>query len=471
MKSRVIGAFKETNNEIFVDTVKASIDAYVLIADNGWKYSKKSRRWFYFKEVKKDGQSVRFYFYANPDQKDTDPKTGTLFMEFSLPKFLYGNNISGVLISDKERLFSEVKALLDDNNIYIDAEGDTRDYHNFDVKKIDYSISFDAGSKKEKDEFFRLFRKMQFPYHKAGMLSKKEYDYESSFCHGSNSTDIVLYDKTEEVRKNTGEEIKDNICRIEIRCKNPIKAYSDFGLVKDLFEKGNKRLINLLKAYRLDLDILPKKEYWKTICTHLEKKKAAYKADKDKSKKKYPSYLSSDINDVYEHLRYINTYGEKAAAKKNYALYKKCLELTNELKISILYNKIGKRMNILTKIYQHNDLPEVYNTAKKETLCAHTESVTTVKKAKVLTDGLKSEDDEQYTDPEDKQCIDTSEAGHASCYSWKRKTKSKRYGFRLGFDPFGWSGKTYKISPDYRVLVYCPQGFENLAKPMFHKRE
>ena len=38
MKSRIIGAFKEINNEIFVDTVKASIKAYVFIGDNGWKY-------------------------------------------------------------------------------------------------------------------------------------------------------------------------------------------------------------------------------------------------------------------------------------------------------------------------------------------------------------------------------------------------------------------------------------------------
>ena len=473
MKSRIIGAFKEINNEIFVDTVKASIDAYVFIGDNGWKYIRKSSRWFYFKEVKKDGQSVRFYFYPDSNQKDIDPKTGTLFMEFSLPKFLYdGINISGVLISDKERLYSEVKTLLFDNDIYIDGEGLTRDYHNFDVRKIDYSISFDAGSQKEKEEFFRLFRKMHFPYHKAGMLCNKEYDYESSFCHGSNSTDIVLYDKTEEVEKNAGQEIKDNICRLEIRCKNPIKVYNDFGLVKDLFEKGNKTLINLLKAYRFDLDILPKKEYWETICAYLEKEKAAYKADKDKSKKKYPSYLSSDVDDIYKHLRYINTYGEKAASKKNYALYQKCLELTDTLKLSILYNKkIGKRMNILTKIYQHNNLSEVYDTAEKETLCTHTESVATVEKTKVLRDDLKSEVDEQHTDSEDKLFIDTQEAVRASCFNWKRKTKSMRYGFRLGLDPFGWSGKTYKISPDYIVLVYCPQGFENLAKPIFHKRE
>lgn len=142
------------------------------------------------------------------------------------------------------------------------------------------------------------------------------------------------------------------------------------------------------------------------------------------------------------------------------------------MKISILYNnKIGKRMNILTKIYQHNNLSEVYDTAEKETLCAHTESVATVEKAKVSTDDLKSGVDEQQTDSEDKLFIDTQEAGRASGFNWKRKTKSMRYGFRLGLDPFGWSGKTYKISPDYIVLVYCPQGFENLAKPIFHKRE
>ena len=234
----------------------------------------------------------------------------------------------------------------------------------------------------------------------------------------------------------------------------------------------NRFLINLLKAYRLDLDILPKKEYWETICAYLEKEKAAYIDDKEKSKKKYPSYLSSDVDDIYKHLRYINTYGEKAASKKNYALYQKCLELTgNKLKIAILYNKTGKRMNILTKIYQHNNLSEVYDTAEKETLRAHSESVATVEKTKVLRDDLKSEVDEQHTNSEDKLFIDTQEAGRASCFNWKRKTKSMRYGFRLGFDPFGWSEKTYKISPDYIVLVYCPQGFENLAKPIFHKRE
>ncbi len=463
MGFELVASLAATEDELFVDTVKASCECCVFIG-RGWKHNMEGRRWLYFKEVKKDEQSVKLYFYPDYGQPYREVKDGTIYVECSWPKFLYGTNITGVRMEDQEKLFDEITEILYDNDVYIDSIDGGIDFRHFRVKKVDYSISFDAGSEKEKVELFKLIRKMYFPYHDVGMMEEEKYDYDSgsglSFCHSSDSFDIVMYDKTAEVKKHDGDEIEENICRFEIRCKRILKEHKYSGTVQSLFEKRNIPLVNLLNKFRFDLDILPKEEYWKTIRDYLEEKKAAYKADKEKSKKKSPSYLSSNVDKIYAQLKYINKYGEEAARKKShasYTIYRKCLELTNELKISILYNKIGKRMNILTKIYEHNDLPEVYKTAKGKLLRAHIESIK-------ASDEAKSDEN-----------LPSKEA-EISSYGWKGKTKSKRYGFRLGLDPFGRNGKTYKVSPDYR---HCIQSLHNIditiksihLKSLYHKRE
>lgn len=460
MGFELVASLATTEDELFVDTVKASCECCAFIG-RGWKHNTEGRRWFYFKEVKKDGQSVKLYFYPDYGQPYREVKDGTIYVECSWPKFLYGTNITGVRMEDKEKLFDEITEILYDNDVYIDSIDGGIDFRHFRVKKVDYSISFDAGSEKEKVELFKLIRKMYFPYHDVGMMEEEKYDYDSdsglSFCHSSDSFDIVMYDKEKEVQAHSGDVIKKYICRLEIRCKKPLKEHKDFGSIQSLFEKGNIPLVKLLNKFRFDLDILPKEEYWKTIRDYLEEKKAEYKADKDKSKKKYPSYLSSNVDKIYAHLKYINKYGEEAARNKSYVLYRKCLELTNDLKISILYNKIFLRINILTKIYKHKDLPKVYKTTKGKLLRTHIDSIKASDKAK---------SDETLP----------SKEAEISSYGWKRKTKSKRYGFRLGFDTFGRNGKTYKVSPDYRACIHSIHNIDITIKSihlksLYHKRE
>ena len=459
MGFELVDSLAATKDVLFVDTVKASCECCTFIG-RGWIHNMDGRRWFYFKNVIKDEQSVKLYFYPDYGQPYREVKDGTIYVECSWPKFLYGTNITGVRMEDKEKLFDEITEILYDNDVYIDSIDGGIDFRHFRVKKVDYSISFDAGSKEEEVELFKLIRKMYFPYHNVGIMKGKKYDYDFdsglSFCHSSDSFDIVMYDKTKEVKKHDGDEIEENICRLEIRCKRILKEHEYSGTVQSLFEKRNIPLVNLLNKFRFDLDILPKEEYWKTIRTHLEEKKAIYKTDRNKSITKYPSYLSSKVDKIYAHLKYINKYGEEAARNKSYVLYRKCLELTNDLKISILYNKIGKRINILTKIYKHKDLPKVYKTVKGKLLRTHIDSI------KALEEKAK------------KSIL--SEESKIPSYGWKRKTKSKRYGFRLGFDTFGRNGKTYTISPDYR---YCIHSIHNIditiksihLKPLYHKRE
>ncbi len=351
-----INKIRKLDSEILVDKIVARHKAYVFI-DRNWIYEKKYNA--LCREIEIPGVTLYVRFYAEKGQKGINPKTGDIDLELTPSNALYYNNVFGVLAQDRKKLYEQVRDILTDNLIMLT---DIRDitYRNFGIRHIEHSLCYAAESEEEGEEKFRLFKKLAFSKHEPGKLGKGNGDFPTSFYFSTPSEVIVLYNKTVESEKH-GKKIRDNIWRLEIRCIKPREEYKDFGSIYERFEKNkNKSFANLLKARRLNLDFLPRKEYWDLIKPYLEARKKEYLADKERKKNDYPRYLIPSTEKIIKFLSRINRIGAYKARKKNRDLYANCLELCDELKISVLYTQLDRKINFLDNILLHKDWDYVF---------------------------------------------------------------------------------------------------------------
>lgn len=364
----------------------------------GWKHEGNGDFWR--KDIKFHHGKVLLTFKPDTGQKGLEVKEGTIKVKLSVPKVFYGDNITGVYCSDSFYICSSINRLLRDEFIFTTGVGLEIGFANFQVTRVDRSISSNAVTAERLKEMLRIFKMLYFPYHKPGKRCSKDYDYETSFCHTSDSEDIHAYDKSAETEKHQGKDksditedvheqckdeenysenrtdspeedfdfsadktdlpsVKNNIFRIEICSKKPLKYYGDFGTVKDVIT-SNKALIRLLRYRKLHLDFVPEQEYWSLITTFFEKEKKTYLSDPNRALNDYPHYTTRTLKNIISHLKYINENGASAAHKKDDELYNDCVELTSELGISVVYTTQGERFSFFDNIYRRADTDIIF---------------------------------------------------------------------------------------------------------------
>lgn len=364
----------------------------------GWKHEGDGDFWR--KDVQLHHGKVLLKFKPDKGQKGLETKEGTIKVNFSVPNVIYGDNITGVYCSDWFSICSSIDKLLQDELIFTTGVGLEIGFANFQVTRVDRSISTDAVTHEHLEEMLRIFKMLYFPYHKPGKRCSKDYDYETSFCHTSDSEDIHAYDKSVETEEHQGKDkidiaedvpeqcededncsenctdspeddfdfsanktdlpsVKDNIFRIEISSKKPLEFYGNFGTVKDVLT-SNKALMRLLRYQKLHLDLVPEQEYWNLITTHFDKEKKKYLSDKNRASKNYPHYIRRRRKSILSHLKYINENGAPAAHEKDDELYNDCVEFTSKLGISVIYTTQNERFSFFDKIYRRADTDKIF---------------------------------------------------------------------------------------------------------------
>ena len=299
----------------------------------------------------------------------------------SVPKILlYGTNVCGISSSDVNALYEKLASLLTDAGVILNFDDSHLDFKNYKVTRIDRSFCFDAGSKKAKDEYLRIFKKLRIPYHDPGRCENfDDYDYDTGFSHGSFSNDFIMYDKNEESKIESGP----NILRLEIRCRKPKGGNSDFGLFGEVLNNNNQTLLDILKQYRLDLKILPEQEFFKTIKDFLAKERNLHIGEKARE---LPKYLQYKDETILEFFQYINDYSEVAAYSANSTLFNVCKTITAELGIMNLYTIIDNELSFTDNALSHVSSTEDEATPLEEVLDEHV----------IVNDKITKKDDKNY---------------------------------------------------------------------------
>lgn len=392
IQPKIIRVLKNIKSEVFVDTIEAKCHCCAVVGKKyGWKHEGNGDFWR--KDIRFHHGKVLLTFKPDIGQKGLEVKEGTIKVKLSIPKVFYGDNITGVYCSDSFYICSSINRLLRDEFIFTTGVGLEIGFANFQVTRVDRSISSNAVTAERLKEMLRIFKILYFPYHKPGKRCSKDYDYETSFCHTSHSEDIIAYDKSAEVKKDLKKDktdpteevsesfedsnnspkdnndfsedntillhIENNIFRVEISNKKALKFYGDFGTVKDVIT-SNKALIRLLRYRKLHLDFVTEQEYWSLITTFFEKEKKTYLSDPNRALNDYPHYITRTLKNIISHLKYINENSASAAHKKDDELYNDCVELTSKLGISVVYTTQSERFSFFDNIYRRADTDKIF---------------------------------------------------------------------------------------------------------------
>lgn len=362
----------EKANDIFIDTVKIKYEnAFVNLGKGtAWKYDKE--KYQHYVNIPVNGTNIKLTFKKDPDDSICmQTVKGTVYVEMSVPIVLYGTNVCGIKSTAVNALYEKLTSLLTDADVEFSFDGSHLNFENYKVTRIDRSFCFNAGSEEAKEEYLRIFRKLRIPYHDPGRCKDfDDYDYETGFSHGSDSSDFILYDKNEELREHKRVEIEDdnemkiNVLRLEIRCRKPKgKKSSDneslnekppdkniFGLFGKVIRSNNQTLLDILKQYRLDLKILPEQEFLKTIKDFLAKERNLHSDKKARRRPKYLQYTDEAILDFFQ---YINDYDEVTAYDKNDTMFNVCKTITSLLGVMNIYTIHDKSLSFIDDVLSH----------------------------------------------------------------------------------------------------------------------
>jgi len=340
----------EKTTDIFIDTVKIKYENAFVNLEKGtaWKYDKKNYQ--NYRNIPVNDTNIKLTFKkdrndeVNTQMKHIKVKKGTVYIEMSVPKVLYGTNVCGISSSDVNALYEKLASLLTDAGVIFSFDGSHLDFKNYKVTRIDRSFCFDTGSKKAKDEYLQIFKKLRIPYHDPGRCENfDDYDYDTGFSHGSYSSDFIIYDKNKESKIESGP----NILRVEIRCRKPKGGKSDFGLFGEVLNNNGQTLVDVLQQYRFDLKILPEQEFFKTIKDFLAKERNLHKGEKSR---KLPKYLRYKDETILEFFQYINDYSEVAAYLAEGTLFNVCKTITDKLGIMNLYTTIDEELSFVDNV-------------------------------------------------------------------------------------------------------------------------
>ena len=342
------------DNEIFIDVIKCRCLCDVN-TKKGWD---KRNAYMYFKEDTVGACSFKMNFKPIKHMRDSGYCLGLLYIEFSAPKLLYDYNITGISKEDKYLLFSKIINHFDNVDITLYEPFADKDRYPFltpeeeinlnafSITKIERSVSFEVQNEVVGKELLSLFSRMYFPDHTPGKIKKRSYRYETSFCHYSGSEDIVLYDKTAEMLEKSKIIIKPNIWRLELRWKDTTKSIKEdigrahFGTLEKLYTDTNEPFVKRLKRHNLHLSFMPKDQYYKLIKSYLNKKE----------------YSDTVYKNIMNFFAYINEVGAFEAKKTSSKNYNRCLEITNNIGIQILYTKLNRPVSFFENICLLKDL-------------------------------------------------------------------------------------------------------------------
>lgn len=196
-----------------------------------------------------------------------------LYIQFSAPKILYGNNFDELVDSDLEKLFSALKSSLFDMGVVLEK----RDLHEARVIKIHYAKNIVLPDFIIPSMIIGELRKIDFNFHKE--LTERDYrNSGQSIRFHANDFELIIYDKKQELKeKSYGDsrliEMNDliqpslfekikrkklfEVLRIEARLNTSNSIRSETGI-----PKKNHTLASLFSS-QLSTNLL--RRYWKAL--------------------------------------------------------------------------------------------------------------------------------------------------------------------------------------------------------------
>ena len=190
-----------------LDTVKISVEKTFTICDTSLfsvKY-KVGNRWFYktleeeleYRREHKYGEDYPLKAYLKPISDGVyrpkieyviSPYTNPiLYIEFSIPKLLFGNNLYEISAGEEKRVITKLVNILKDLGIEV-----TRNtLKNAIVRKVHYSKNFILDKKLKCNDVFNLFKETRYPH----LRRFKDYKENKSIQARCKSFGISIYDK------------------------------------------------------------------------------------------------------------------------------------------------------------------------------------------------------------------------------------------------------------------------------------
>jgi len=266
--------------------------------------------------------------------------TNYLIVNFSIPKFLYGNNVSEFQADDFEKLFYEI-------NREITMSGIFANFETANISRLDFCSNIKT------DYSFSVYKGL-FSYIQSSRLKKVEYDGET-FYWRNKSRELKIYDKVKDVEKKEGITLDYNLMRFE---KSLLKKHTHKDLIqlKDL--KDNDKIKDSIVRYYddlfnlLDIKTFPDSslDLWAMI---------------EEFKKIYPKQHFSELLKFYGAINLFKDMPENIIDE----FFTDCFSRSKRFKYKKIVNDILKNQNVVKKIDNkklHSELMEKLGESKHE---------------------------------------------------------------------------------------------------------
>ncbi|MBR4632070.1 MAG: hypothetical protein IKO48_01950 [Elusimicrobia bacterium] len=354
-----------------IDTIKISVENNFLIRDTSLfsvKY-KVGDRWFY-KTLKEEleyrrehnyGEDYPLKAYLKPLSDGVyrpkieyviSPYTNPLlYLEFSAPKLLFGNNLYEIPVGEESKVISKLITVLKDLGIEV-----TRNtLKNALVRKIHYSKNFILDKKLKCSDVLNLFKETRYPH----LRRFKDYKENKSVQARCKSFGISMYDKIADMEDsgnyNDNEKFnlikgqyKNRILRVEIKFDKVDKTDKLQKIIK-YPAKSKLILKDVFKSWYLG-DVF--KDTIDKICNHKEMPKIILEANKREELEKE----CKNVNELAKRMMLVSY-------QQEYGSYDKAIEKLRE------HFKVGKTLKdkYRTVITNNEQLKTIFNKLLEET--------------------------------------------------------------------------------------------------------
>ncbi|MBR3628591.1 MAG: hypothetical protein IKN42_07105 [Elusimicrobia bacterium] len=159
----------------------------------------------------------------------------TIYIEFSIPKLLFGQNLSEVTEKNDINVVNKLITILKDLNITVTEDA----INNAFVKRVDFSKNYELKDDLTCKDVLSLLSKVSYPRMKLHVIKEEEY-----IKFYNKSMALLFYDKQKELKKHnsklpTNYEQDIPILRIEIQIKgkNILDKLTEHNTFKEIFSE------------------------------------------------------------------------------------------------------------------------------------------------------------------------------------------------------------------------------------------
>lgn len=301
-----------------IDTVRLSGNYYIsdsYIYDDLWTSN--------YLRPRPDGIDEEVFLYrkkGDPLKIEYYAQVRRLYVEVSIPKFLYGHNVTMVSDSDIQRFYIKLDNVLR-NKFHAESHSDFRPWY-WTVQRMDVCWNFQVGG--DVPDYITAFRNIHIPKY-----TTHTYGDSETVQWLCSTKQIKFYDKEREVRRHGGAletiDLAKGILRFEAEIKAKsgklLQKYSEFRWAGELLRESVAKELLLYHLQKLKLDRSM------TVSNKLEV-----------VGKLQNVYGINTAQKLLGFMEYINLMGKEALDKPSKSTYSRNLKMITDLGIAPMFS-------------------------------------------------------------------------------------------------------------------------------------